>query len=405
MLINVKKDREFHKNGGKSMNDFRANEEDILLFKKTIEAFAKKEIEKNFVQWEKEKAIPREFWEKLGGEGFLCVDIPEQYGGLGAPLPFSSLIVQEFSRLGYNSIAVNVTVHSNIVAHYILGYGTEEQKAHYLPKMVSGEYVGAIAMTEPGAGSDLKGIQTIAIKDMAMNQYVINGTKTFISNGQHFDFVIVVAKTNKAVSVSKGTSLFIVNADCEGVIKGKKLKKMGLQSADTSELFLEDVKVPPNQLLGELNGGFITLMKELPRERVILAAAAIGAMEGALGLTIEYVKEREAFGKSLSQLQVIRHKIAEIATEISVNRAFVNECLGLLENDTLTTAQASMAKLAATEAQGRVVDGCLQLFGGYGYMEEYPISRAYTDARVQRIYGGTSEIMKEIISKDVLGSN
>ncbi len=384
------------------MNPTVAIEEEITLFKKSIEAFAKKEIEHNYMQWEEEGSLPRELWNKLGKSGFLCVDIPERYGGLGAPLNFASCIVEEFSRLGYSSIAVNLSVHSNIVAHYILNAGTEEQKAHYLPRMASGELVGAIAMTEPGAGSDLQGIKTMAIKDQSTNQYVINGSKTFISNGQSFDFVIVVAKTNQAVPASKGISLFIVDADDEGVTKGKKLKKIGLQSADTSELFLEDVTVSSTQLLGELDHGFITLMEELPRERTTLAVAAIGAIEGALALTVKYINERDAFGKSLSKLQVIRHKVAEMTTEARVNRAFVNECLALLEQNQLSAAEASMAKLSSTEAQGRIIDGCLQLFGGYGYMEEYPISRAYTDARVQRIYGGASEIMKEIISKDIL---
>ncbi|MEH6947380.1 acyl-CoA dehydrogenase family protein [Bacillus sp. JJ634] len=384
------------------MNRLVAIEEEIILFKKSIEAFAKKEIENNYMQWEEDGSLPRELWNKLGEYGFLCVDIPEQYGGLGAPLSFAASIVEEFSRLGYSSIAVNLSVHSNIVAHYILNAGTEEQKAYYLPRMASGELVGAIAMTEPGAGSDLQGIKTTAIKDELTNQYIINGSKTFISNGQSFDFVIVVAKTNQTVPASKGISLYIVDADCEGVIKGKKLKKIGLQSADTSELFLEDVKVSSTQLLGELDHGFITLMEELPRERATLAVGAIGAIEGALALTVKYINERDAFGKPLSELQVIRHKIAEMTTEARVNRAFVNECLALLEQNQLSAAEASMAKLSSTEAQGRIVDGCLQLFGGYGYMEEYSISRAYTDARVQRIYGGTSEIMKEIISKDIL---
>lgn len=384
------------------MNQSVAIKEEITLFKKSIEAFAKKEIEDNFNKWEEEGILPKELWGKLGSTGFLCVDIPEKYGGLGAPLPFAASLVDEFSRLGYNSISSNLAVHSNIVAHYILNSGTEEQKSYYLPKMASGEYVGAIAMTEPGAGSDLQGIKTTAIKN-ATGDYVINGSKTFITNGQHFDFVIVVAKTNQGVSASKGTTLFLVDATSIGLTKGKNLKKIGLHSADTSELFFEDVIVPSSQILGELDSGFITLMKELPLERTMLAVGACGAMEGALELTIKYLNEREAFGKPLRKLQAIRHKIAEMTTEAKVNRAYVNQCLALLENNQLSTADASIAKLSATETQGRVVDGCVQLFGGYGYMEEYPISRAYVDARVQRIYGGTSEIMKEIIGKDILG--
>ena len=385
------------------MNQSLAIEEEITLFRKTIEAFAKKEIEDNYSKWEQDGIIPRELWKKLGDAGLLCVDIPEQYGGLGAPLQFAASIVDEFSRLGYSSISGNLAVHSNIVAHYILNAGSEEQKIRYLPKMASGDFVGAIAMTEPGAGSDLQGIRTTAIKNTSTGKYLINGSKTFISNGQNFDFVIVVAKTNQAVPAAKGTTLFIIDADSRGLTKGKKLKKIGLHSADTSELFLEEVSADSRQILGELDLGFITLMRELPRERSILAVGACGAMEGALEITVKYLHEREAFGKPLSQLQVIRHKIAEMTTEAKVNRAYVNHCLAQLERNQLSTADASIAKLSTTEAQGRIVDGCLQLFGGYGYMEEYPISRAYTDARVQRIYGGTSEIMKEIISKDVLG--
>lgn len=385
------------------MNQSTIIEEEVTLFKKSIEAFAKKEIEPYYQQWEDDEIIPRELWRKLGEQGFLCVDIPERYGSIGAPFYFSASIVDELSRLGYHSIAVNLSVHSNIVAHYILNRGTEEQKQRYLPKMVSGEYVGAIAMTEPGAGSDLQGIKTSAIKNAKTGEYIINGSKTFITNGQHFDVAIVVAKTDPSVPASKGITLFIVDAVDQGVIKGKNLKKIGLHSADTSELFLEEVAVPPTQILGEINQGFITLMEELPRERMSLAVCACGAMEGALETTIQYLHGREAFLQPLSKLQVIRHKIAEMTTETRVNRAYVNQCLTLLEKKQLSATDASIAKLSTTEAQGRIVDDCLQLFGGYGYMEEYPISRAYTDARVQRIYGGTSEIMKEIISKDVLG--
>lgn len=383
------------------MNQLLDIDEEILLLKKSVESFAKKEIEPYYEQWEQEGVLPRELWRKLGDAGFLCVDIPEKYGGLGGPLSYSVTIIDELSRLGYSAVATNLSVHSNIIAHYILSSGTEEQKKHYLSKMATGEIISAIAMTEPGAGSDLQGIQTTAEKKEDTDEYVINGAKTFISNGQNFDFAIVVARTNAEVKASKGTSLFIVDAADQGVIKGKKLKKIGLHAADTSELFLEDVKVSPDKILGELDGGFTVLMTELPRERITLAVGACGAMDGALETTIQYLQEREAFGKPLNQLQVIRHKVAEMITEAKVNRAFVNQCLRLMEANQLSTVDASIAKLSSTEAQGRIADGCLQLFGGYGYMKEYPISRAYTDARVQRIYGGTSEIMKEIISKDV----
>ncbi|QUW21313.1 acyl-CoA dehydrogenase family protein [Sporosarcina sp. Marseille-Q4063] len=386
------------------MTQLKEIEEEIMLLRKSVEAFAKKEIAPFYSRWEKEGVVPRELWKKFGSAGFLCVDIPEKYGGLGAPLSYSATIIDELSRLGFNSISGSLSVHSNIVAHYILSFGTEEQKLRYLSGMATGELISAIAMTEPNAGSDLQGISTSANNNVSTGEYSIDGSKTFITNGQLFDFVVVVAKTNQNVKASKGITLFIVDADTEGVIKGKKLKKMGLHAADTSELIFENVKVPASQILGLLNGGFGALMSELPRERTTLAIGACGAMEGVLDITIEYLHEREAFGKSLSEIQVIRHKIAEMVTEAKVNRAYANHCLNLLEKGELTTADASAAKLSTTEAQGRIVDGCLQLFGGYGYMEEYPISRAYTDARVQRIYGGTSEIMKEIISKDVLGN-
>lgn len=384
------------------MNQVNEINEEITLLRKSIRNFAKKEIAPYFEQWEKDGVIPRSLWGKLGISGFLCVDIPEQYGGLGASTFYSAVIIDELSKLGYNSVATNISVHSNIIAHYILSAGTEEQKQYYLPKMATGELISAIAMTEPGAGSDLQGIKTSAVKTGEDDAYNINGAKTFITNGQMFNFVIVVARTNLKEKASRGMSLFILHEDDEGVIKGKKLEKIGLQSADTSELFFENVRVPSNRLLGELDRGFTALMNELPRERITLAIAACGAMDGALEMTKQYIHEREAFGKPLKEIQVIRHKFAEMLTESKVNRAYVDSCIHLLEKNKLSTTDASIAKLSSTEAQGRIMDGCLQMFGGYGYMKEYPISRAYTDARVQRIYGGASEIMKEIISKGVL---
>lgn len=376
---------------------------ELDLFRKSIEAFAEKHVAPYFDQWEKEGNTPRELWNKLGEEGFLCVDIPEEYGGLGVPYQFAALVVEEFNRLGYGSISVNISVHANIVSHYILSSGTEEQKLHYLPKMVTGEIVGAIAMTEPNAGSDLQGMKATAVYNEADETYTINGAKTFITNGEHSDLIIVAARTDSSVRASKGTSLFLVDAPIEGFERGTNLDKIGLLSCDTMELFFEDVVVGKDKLLGELHGGFITLMKELPKERLSLAAGALGALEGALEWTIQYVKERQAFGQPLSNFQNTRYKIAEMKTEAAMNRAFIEKCYQLLDRGELDTATASMAKLACTEAQGRIVDECLQLFGGYGYMREYPIARAFVDARVQRIYGGTSEIMKEIISRDIFG--
>lgn len=378
-------------------------ESELQLFRKSIQAFSKQKLAPDYLKWEKEGNIPRELWNQLGAEGLLCIDIPEKYGGTGAPFIYSATLIEELSYLNYSAVATNISVHSNIVAHYILSSGTEEQKNKYLPKMVTGELIGAIAMTEPNAGSDLQGIQTTAIYDEEKNAYIINGSKTFISNGQHCDFVIVAARTDTNVAPSKGTTLFIVDLPAEGFTKGQNLEKIGLHACDTSEQFLEDVIVPADNILGELQRGFGILMNELPKERLILAVGAQGAMEGVLKLTIDYVNEREAFGKSISQFQNTRFRIAEMKTKVRLHRAFVNECLSLVEEGKLDTETASMAKLSCTEAQGYVADGCLQLFGGYGYMTEYPVARAYVDARVQRIYGGTSEIMKEIIGNSIFG--
>jgi acyl-CoA dehydrogenase len=310
------------------------------------------------------------------------------------------VVAEEFGRAGCSALGGGLLVHSDIVAHYILNAGTAEQKRDYLPKMASGEMVGAIAMTEPGAGSDLQAIRTSARLEGEF--YVINGSKTFISNGQHCDLVVVAAKTDPNVSGSKGTSLFIVDSDSTGFQRGRNLDKIGCHSADTSELFFQDVQVPTSALLGDLHRGFVVLMNELQRERLSLAVVAVAAAEGALAQTISYVTQRKAFGKAIAEFQNTRFKIAEMQTDMRVHKAFVKECLERFARNELDVASVSMAKLGCTEMQGRVVDGCLQLFGGYGYMTEYPIARAYVDARAQRIYGGTSEIMKEIIARQVL---
>jgi acyl-CoA dehydrogenase len=375
------------------------NEESEML-RSMLARFCETEIEPWYEQWERDEIMPRDVWRKLGEAGFLCVDIPEAYGGPGGDFRMSMLVTREVVRAGYNALGGNMNVHADIVAHYILNNGTEAQKQHYLPRMVSGECVGAVAMTEPGAGSDLQGVRTTAKRDG--DHWVINGSKTFITNGQHCDLVITVARTDPDAPGSRGLSLFLVDCDKAGFSRGRNLEKLGLHAADTSELFFEDVRVPGDALLGELNKGFIALMQELPRERLALAVGAVAAMEAALAMTVDYVKERQAFGAPLSQLQNTRFKIAEMQTEYRLNNAFVNECVARLEAGTLDAATASMAKFATTEAQCRVVDGCLQLFGGYGYMKEYPISRAYADARAQRIYGGSSEIMRELVARDAL---
>lgn len=375
--------------------------EELALFGDNVRRFIAEEIAPHYEQWEKAEIFPRELWNKLGEQGLLGVDLPEAYGGFGTSFLFSMAIVEEFSRANFGSIGGPMTVHSDIVAHYILNNGSEEQKQRYLPAMVTGACVGAVAMTEPGAGSDLQGVRTTARRDG--DHYLINGSKTFITNGQHCDMVIVVARTNLEVAGSKGTTLFLVDTDTPGFQRGRNLEKIGLHASDTSELFFEDMRVPASAVLGEVDRGFAVLMGELQRERLSLAIGAVAAAEGVLEETTDYVKERQAFGAPLAALQNTRFKMAEAATDIRVHRAFVDECKTLLMKGELDVATASMAKVATTEMQGRVADACLQLYGGYGFMREYGVSRAFVDARVQRIYGGTSEIMKELISRSLLG--
>ena len=374
--------------------------EELELFRENVKRFVEAEVIPSYEQWEHEEIFPRELWNKLGEQGLLAVDIPETYGGFGTDFLFSMVIQEEFAKANCGAVGGPMAVHSDIVAHYVLNNGTQEQKLNYLPKMVSGECVGAVAMTEPGAGSDLQGVRTTAKRDG--DEYVINGSKTFITNGQHCDMVIVVARTNLEVSGAKGTTLFMVDTTTPGFQRGRNLEKIGLHASDTSELFFEDVRVPASAILGELDRGFAVLMGELQRERLSLAIGAVAAAEGVLADTVEYVKERKAFGAPIADLQNTKFKMAEVATEIRIHRSFIEECKRLFMAGELDVATVSMAKLSATEMQGRVADTCLQLHGGYGYMREYGVSRAFVDARVQRIYGGTSEIMKELISRSVL---
>ncbi|PCI51844.1 MAG: acyl-CoA dehydrogenase [Alphaproteobacteria bacterium] len=374
--------------------------EDLRIFSQSVNKFIDQEVEPCYGEWERNKWVPRKLWNKLGKAGLLCVDIPEEYGGAGVGFKFVALIVDIFSRRGVGAISVGAMgVHGSIVAHYIVNMGTGDQKKNYLPKMALGEYVGAIAMTEPGAGSDLKNIKTSAKK--TDGGYLINGSKIFISNGQHCDIVIVACKTDPAAG-ARGISLFIVEATAKGFVRGAKLEKLGLHCQDTSELFFEDVFVADDALLGPLDGGFIAMMQELPRERLVLAVGAQAACEGMLEITLDYVRERNAFGQRIADFQNTRFKLADLATRVRVQKAFVDQCILLQAEGRLDTATASMAKLHTTELQGIVADECLQLFGGYGYMTEYRIAREYADARAQRIYGGTSEIMKEIISRELI---
>lgn len=373
---------------------------EVELFRDSLRRFLEKEVAPHYSRWEKEEIVPRTLWNKLGENGYLCVDVPEAYGGIGAPFRLSAVIVEELSRMGFGALASSVSVHSDIVAPYILHLGTEEQKKTWMPKLVSGEAVCAIGMTEPGAGSDLQGMKTRAV--LNGDTYTINGQKTFITNGQHCDVIVLAAKTDPNAG-AKGITLFTVDCKTPGFQRGRNLEKMGMHSADTSELFFQDVKVGSNQVLGGIGRGFANLMNELPRERLILAIGAIGACEGMLARTIAYVQERKAFGQSVSNFQNTRFKLAELHAQVMVNKAYVAQCTDQYDRGELSTAAASIAKLVTTELQGKVADECLQLFGGYGYMQEYPISRDFVDARIQRIYGGTSEIMKEIIARSILG--
>lgn len=382
------------------MNAAVIDTEELDLFREMVLRALEREVAPHYEQWEHEGIMPRALWNTLGEAGLLCVDAPEAHGGCGVPFEYSVMLVTEMARLGYGALATNVMVHSDIVAPYIAHLGNEEQKQRWLPGMVSGEVVGAIAMTEPGAGSDLAALRTTAVLDG--DEYVINGSKTFITNGQHADMVIVAAKTDPAAG-ARGVSLFLVDTTLQGYSKGRNLEKIGQHSGDTSELFFENLRVPKSALLGEEGKGFVYLMQELPRERLVIGAIGVGAARGALDMTIQYCDERTLFGQKLKQLQNTRFRIAEMETDYRVNKAFIDQCIAEYSRGELDAATASMAKYTATEMQCRVADGCLQLFGGYGYTTEYPISRAFIDARVQRIYGGTSEVMKEVIARSVLG--
>jgi acyl-CoA dehydrogenase len=342
--------------------------------------------------------VDRAVWNKAGANGFLCMSMPEAYGGSGADRLYSVIQMEELGRAGFSGIGYSL--HNEIVAPYIERYGTEGQKAKFLPAMASGAVIGAIAMSEPAAGSDLQGIKTTALKQ-ADGSYLLNGSKTFITNGWHADMVIVVAKTNPAAG-AKGTSLLLIERGMPGFSVGKRLKKMGMKAQDTSELFFDQVHVPADNLLGGdalENKGFICLMEQLPWERLQIAISAVAAAQAAIDWTVDYVKERKVFGQAVGSFQNTRFTLAELQTQVQIAAVFVDKCTELLLQDKLDTATASMAKYWCSDMQCKVMDECVQLFGGYGYMWEYPITRAYADARVQRIYGGTNEIMKEVITR------
>ena len=369
-------------------------------FRDSFRRFMEKEIAPFHAEWEEQGYVAREVWSKAGNNGYLCMTMPEEYGGSEAGKLYSVIQMEELARGGFTGIGFGL--HSEIVAPYILHYGTPEQKAKYLPKLASGEMVGAIAMSEPAAGSDLQGIKATAIQQPD-GSYLLNGSKTFITNGWHADLVVVVAKTNPAAG-GKGTSLLLVERGMPGFSAGQRLKKMGMKAQDTSELFFDNVRVPADNLLGGKayeNKGFICLMEQLPWERLQIAIGAVAASQAAIDWTVDYVKERKVFGQPVASFQNTRFTLAELQTQVQVARVFVDKCCELIGQDKLDTATASMAKYWTTDLQCKVMDECVQLFGGYGYMWEYPITRAYADARVQRIYGGTNEIMKEVITRSM----
>ncbi|MET9935270.1 MULTISPECIES: acyl-CoA dehydrogenase family protein [unclassified Streptomyces] len=373
--------------------------EDHEAFRAVVRTFLEKEVLPHYEQWEKDGIVSREAWLAAGRQGLLGIAVDEEYGGGGNPdFRYGAVLAEEFTRAGTPGLALGL--HNDIIGPYLTSLATDEQKRRWLPGFCSGETITAIAMTEPGAGSDLQGIRTTA-EDRG-DHWVLNGSKTFISNGILADLVVVVARTTPEGG-AHGLSLLVVERGAEGFERGRNLDKIGQKSQDTAELFFHDVRVPKENLLGELNGAFIHLMTNLAQERMAIAVAGIAAAEHLLEITTTYVKEREAFGRPLSRLQHIRFEIAEMATECAVTRAFLDRCIEEHADGALDAVDASMAKWWATELQKKVADRCLQLHGGYGYMTEFPVARAYTDGRIQTIYGGTTEIMKEIIGRSLLG--
>jgi acyl-CoA dehydrogenase len=366
------------------------------MFRESVRRFIASEITPHHGEWEKAGVVPRELWRKAGEAGLLCPNVPEQYGGPGANFLYNVVIAEELGRAG--ATGPGFTVHSDMVASYILSFGTEEQKKSWLPGMVSGELVGALGLTEPACGSDLKALRTAAVRDADV--YVINGQKTYISNGQLCDIVVLACKTNPEAG-AKGVSLIVVEANRPGFQRGRRLEKFGLKAQDTSELFFSDLRVPVSNRLGEEGMGFKMAMHKLAQERLIISVNAVAICEAVLEWTVAYTRERKAFGKTIADFQNTRFKIAELTAQTQGVRVFIDRCIELALQDKLDSTDAAMAKMVATELQCKLVDECLQFFGGYGYMLEYPIAHVYIDTRIRRIAGGSSEVMREIVSRKI----
>lgn len=377
--------------------------EELALFRDSVRRFLEKEVVPHRDRWRKEGMVDRTLWNKAGEQGLLLAGISDTYGGGGGSFHHEVVIIEELGRIGFLDFAV--AMHSAIVAPYVLHCGTEDQRQRFLPKLASGDYVGALAMTEPGAGSDVQSIRTHARREG--DHYILNGSKIFITNGWHANFILVACKTDPKER-AKGTSLLALETDLEdgtpigGFRRGRRLEKIGFKASDTAELFFDDVKVPAANLIGATPGqGFVQMMQQLPQERLLVGVQALAAMEAAIAETLAYVKERKAFGKSVMEFQNTKFRLAEAVTETRIARVFIERCIDDLLAGKLDPVTAAMVKYWTSDKQGEVIDSCLQLFGGYGYMAEYPISHMWTDARVQRIYGGTNEIMKEVIARSL----
>lgn len=372
-------------------------EEEHIMFQEAVRTFMEKEVQPHYEAWEKAGQVSREVWRKAGELGILSVFIPEEYGGMGLDdYRYNAIVSEELARV--NGTGPGFAIQNDIVVPYLLAYANEEQKKKFLPKIAAGEWIGALGMSEPAAGSDLQGMRSVAMKKD--DHYVLNGSKTFISNGIMCDFMVTAVRTNPEAG-SKGFAIFLVERGMEGFSNGKNLDKIGMKGQDTAELFFDNVKVPFDNVLGEDGKGFYYLMHNLPQERLSIAVTAIASAEAELEATIQYCRERQAFGKQIGKFQWNRFKLAEMQTEVMIGRTFVDKCIEELNAKTLTAEKAAMAKYWISDLQCKIIDQCLQLHGGYGYMNEYRIARAYRDARVQPIYGGTNEIMKEIIGRSM----